>query len=257
MKKNEKVIEIENNGRIIRIAAHHADHEPFIRQQFEFYWNAVEPTLGKGLDLIEDFSYSHKQRLPDGREWIFTGMPETPAEIQLYLDTLDLQPGDVVLDAGAYCGLVAATMADLVGPTGKIICIEPDALNYRYLIQNTKKYKNILYYHAALWCERGVMAFAGHGNTSSALGQLSGGPATEDAQLIPIADLPPFTKAKIDIEGAELVIAKDLWGKVSHAIIETHPLIYGIHTKDVLWGPRVTAPWHDVYITWKNERIQK
>lgn len=48
--------------------------------------------------------------------------------------------GDIVIDGGAHIGLHALRVARLVGPTGKVIAVEPDPDNARLLTENLARY---------------------------------------------------------------------------------------------------------------------
>jgi FkbM family methyltransferase len=49
-----------------------------------------------------------------------------------------LQPGARVIDVGAHQGVVALMLANIVGPTGLIVAVEPDAWNLRVARKNQK-----------------------------------------------------------------------------------------------------------------------
>jgi FkbM family methyltransferase len=49
-----------------------------------------------------------------------------------------LSPGDIFVDAGANVGLFSLAAAERVGPTGKVIAIEPAPSTYSKLIENVK-----------------------------------------------------------------------------------------------------------------------
>jgi len=112
-----------------------------------------------------------------------------------------------ILDAGANIGLAAVYFSNKY-PDSKIICIEPDAENFRLLCENTSNYPNIIRLHAALWHQSEKLYI---GNTE----QLSAGYIVEPAKtnegimgitvksLIEEYRIPRISIAKIDIEGAE------------------------------------------------------
>ncbi len=242
-----------DDGRYILLSRSHKNYVHDVIERFEFYWKAVKP-----IKNMENFSGSHYHELPDGKQWLFSALPETPDEIAFYLEALDLQPGDVVLDGGSYCGLTAWSFAEKVGKDGMVICVEPDPVNYEHMAINFKnnppKSKYLLV-KGGLWCDSGFMDICSHGNTGSKFLCLE--PNSKDhtdmveilsARSFQHSKLYQFNKVKLDIEGAEIVVAKDVY-HAEHGVIEAHPLSFGIHTKDVLWGNHVNK-WGIDYVTW-------
>ncbi len=64
-----------------------------------------------------------------------------------------LQPGDVAVDVGACTGLYTKVCADAVGPAGTVHAIEPDATNFRKLLQYVASHglENVrMYMHASV-----------------------------------------------------------------------------------------------------------
>lgn len=53
--------------------------------------------------------------------------PELILQRRVTLDVLRLQPGERVLDIGAGPGFLAAEMAEVVGPTGSVVALDPSA----------------------------------------------------------------------------------------------------------------------------------
>lgn len=54
-----------------------------------------------------------------------------------------IRANDTVLDIGANIGFYATILSELVGPSGKIFCFEPDGTNFKYLLNATAHLKNI------------------------------------------------------------------------------------------------------------------
>jgi FkbM family methyltransferase len=65
------------------------------------------------------------------RDWSEAEMPEIAA-----LRTSRLREGALVFDIGAHQGVVALMLAHEVGPTGKVVAIEPNPHNYAVAIRN-------------------------------------------------------------------------------------------------------------------------
>ncbi|MCG6533930.1 MAG: FkbM family methyltransferase [Syntrophales bacterium LBB04] len=54
-----------------------------------------------------------------------------------------IEPGMTVLDIGANIGFYSTLFARLVGEKGNVIAFEPDALNFKHLSANTRKFANV------------------------------------------------------------------------------------------------------------------
>jgi FkbM family methyltransferase len=61
----------------------------------------------------------------------------------------NIQPGMTVLDIGANIGFYSILLSKLVGEKGHVIAFEPDALNFRHLLANTRKLANVTVHQAA------------------------------------------------------------------------------------------------------------
>lgn len=181
---------------------------------------------------------SNKYKLPSIKSTIFldpkTIDEYTFKEIFVYKDyDLDekyrLSRNPVIIDAGANIGLSAVFFANKY-PNSHIICLEPEEKNFKSLIQNAAKYKNIKALQAALWVKTGSVSILnlGSGKRSFMIGE-----ATHN--LIPshsILDIMSENKIsiidilKIDIEGSEKELFEqgyELWlPKVRCIIIELH-----------------------------------
>ena len=62
-------------------------------------------------------------------------------------DVVELRKTDVVLDVGAHIGAYSALVAERVK---KVVAIEPDPQNYRLLVRNTGRIKNVVRTRAAV-----------------------------------------------------------------------------------------------------------
>ena len=61
-----------------------------------------------------------------------------------------VKPGDVVLDIGSNIGFYSRLLSDLVGPTGKVHCFEPDRDNFARLREALQGRSNVVLNHAAV-----------------------------------------------------------------------------------------------------------
>jgi FkbM family methyltransferase len=53
-----------------------------------------------------------------------------------------IKPGMSVVDIGANIGFYSTILLKMVGEKGKVYSFEPDSLNYKHLVSNTRKFKN-------------------------------------------------------------------------------------------------------------------
>jgi FkbM family methyltransferase len=60
-----------------------------------------------------------------------------------------LGPGMTVIDVGANIGVYTNFFASLVGPSGRVIAIEPDTENYRRLVRATTSHQSVVAMHGA------------------------------------------------------------------------------------------------------------
>jgi|GEM_PF-1443044 FkbM family methyltransferase len=135
-------------------------------------------------------------------------------EIEGYLQHYDLKLGDTVINAGSYHGYMAIYVAKKVGPTGKVICFEPEPNNLRLLRKNIalNNLTNVEIIPRGLWSS----------NTSLPLISMGSGSKLEpnsawEKQTIPVTTLDSAVSElglskvdfiTMDIEGAEIEAVK-------------------------------------------------
>lgn len=56
----------------------------------------------------------------------------------------NIRAGMVVLDIGAHCGYYTRLFANLVGPKGRVVALEPHPLTFQYLKQNVERLPNVV-----------------------------------------------------------------------------------------------------------------
>ena len=73
----------------------------------------------------------------------------------------DVEEGAVVLELGAYIGMYAVKMAQIVGDKGKVVAVESIGRNFDILKKNINinNFENIIAINKAVWHEKGVLQF--------------------------------------------------------------------------------------------------
>lgn len=138
-------------------------------------------------------------------------------DIEGYLKNGDwtIEPGRTVIDAGGCFGEFTMYASQCVGPTGRVLMMEPDAANIEVSERNfalNGSPENITIVPAGLWHERGTIRFAtGHDAKSSMVNEIAAsGAAMIEVPTLALADLiqdyglKRIDFFKMDIEGAEL-----------------------------------------------------
>lgn len=132
-----------------------------------------------------------------------------------------VREGDTVIDGGANIGFFTIYLSQLVGPTGKVIAIEPGENNLWKLEANVRlnKLKNVEIVKKALWrwSEEVTLHMRQHGGMNS----LSPGESYGRAKVsgCTLVEFPPARLIKLDIEGAE-VAALENWEGEGFVICE-------------------------------------
>ncbi|MFT7600162.1 MAG: FkbM family methyltransferase [Acidimicrobiales bacterium] len=127
-----------------------------------------------------------------------------------YLDKLDLQVGDVVIDAGASIGTFAYAAAEAVGPTGQVIAIEAHPQSFAALKKGVDEsdFDNIVCVNVALSDRPGTLDIGTSDDyrLSSVIaveGQTSSVEAVTIDELVARHELGKIDMVKMNIEGAE------------------------------------------------------
>jgi FkbM family methyltransferase len=175
-------------------------------------------------------------------------------------------PGMTVVDIGGCYGEYSLFASALVGPTGRVIMVEPDAGNIekaKHLFAMNGDPQNITIFEGGIWGTRGTLRFdAGLGPQSmvtALAGHLKGAtaeraaPSTEIkvhslASLVAEMNLDRLDIVKMDVEGAELQVisgAKDLPDRLRprYAIASYH-VVDGRRTAETLGGLFDALPYH-------------
>ncbi len=180
--------------------------------EFDDFFSAVVPEC-VGDRLVVDISEPRWHKVPGlDREFLFTFVPETEVSNAAYLEALKVAPGEVVIDAGAYCGLTALRFAQAAGEQGRVVSIEADPVNFAALQQNVENagFHNVSIINAALWSETSTLKFQAEGTMSSTReGKVSRHDKVVEVRALTLLDicrefnLDRVDHVKMDIEGAE------------------------------------------------------
>jgi FkbM family methyltransferase len=197
----------------------------------------------------------------DGADWehrwsggyLVTGEPtSTPAmtltqDLPLYFHGYRPGPGDVVVDCGAGAGVEMRALSALVGPTGRVLAVEPDPSAYRRLGKAAGRLPvaNVTLVNAAVSDAEGWAALAdlGHPNAiNNHLVRIPGGAAADhgaaSVEVTTLArlcrDLPRVDLLLMNIEGEEaraLAGLGECWPLVRHVAISCHDFLGRPHAR--------------------------
>jgi len=146
-------IELRNGARILKISDKHLAYAGDIINNFDFYFNAVEPTLKSGF-MVVDYSKPFQHVLKESKTpFYFVSLPEPLETINYYIEKSNLKKGDVVFDLGAYCGVSTWAFANRVGNEGCVYAFEPDPENYEAILKNIALHdlKNVELVKKGVW----------------------------------------------------------------------------------------------------------
>lgn len=162
--------------------------------------------------------YSNPQELLHGFQEIFLD--------EIY--KLELQPDCYIIDCGANIGLSVIYLKQLF-PAAAILAFEPDEQNYKLLARNVSSFKfsGVELREEAVWIENTDLAFSNDGSMSSKVTQ-----ETNNSKKVKACRLKDLLNKnvdflKIDIEGAEYAVLKDIQSSLSNVqnlFIEYHGL---------------------------------
>lgn len=124
-----------------------------------------------------------------------------------YLENNNLEEGDRVLDAGSYPGEFSVYAANKVGPSGKVVAMEPDPSNLEHM-RNVAQINDVDNLEIV---PRGLFNFEGTASFNVSPANLGSGIDQSGEIEVPVTTLDrvnrehgPFDLIKMDIEGAEI-----------------------------------------------------
>jgi len=143
---------------------------------------------------------------------------------EIYKQNLPANP--IIIDCGANIGLSVIYLKEH-HPDARIIAFEPDETNFNLLEKNINSfgYSNISLRKEAAWIENTELQFSSTGSMSSRIG--NSGTSTKTINAIRLKDLltEKIDFLKIDIEGAEYAVLKDIKDSllnVANLFVEYH-----------------------------------
>lgn len=131
-----------------------------------------------------------------------------------------LRPGDVFYDVGTHLGYYSLLASRLVGPTGRVVALEPTSRTRALLERNVAPFTNVEVLPYAAWRETTELQFNDYGWMMSAYNSFSAARLadTPDRITVPARPLDAIvaetgripTMLKIDAEAAELYVLQGL-----------------------------------------------
>jgi FkbM family methyltransferase len=220
---------------------------PLAVHEWKSFFTTLEGEERDGRTVL-DFSRPglHRYRR-GGLSFYFPSMAEDDS-MDAYTASYQPKEGDVVWDVGAHAGMSAYYLAQMVGPTGKVVAFEPDASNFEFLERNIEMHQlsNVTPVKAALSDTTGTAMFFMDGTMSAGLSDYisyTAAAKSVEVQTLSLRDAceqfggaPNFIK--MDIEGAELTVIESsldfLKDHGIHLSIESNHLVNGALTSGPL-----------------------
>lgn len=167
-----------------------------------------------------------------GAKMVYVLRDHTETDLGAILSVL--QPGNVVIDAGANIGLLSIAFARAVGPTGSVLAVEPATASFAALSQQVdiNHLSQVAPIHAALADKPGTMRLYHHADPSrnslfpdrSERGEEV--TVTTIDHLMTQSGLDRVDVLKIDVEGAEELVLKG----AERALQSNPTIIFEMHS---------------------------
>jgi FkbM family methyltransferase len=156
----------------------------------------------------------------------------------------NLAPGDVCVDVGANIGVLTILASTMVGPSGKVIAVEPNPDNVQLLYRNIafSQAANVNVLPLAASDRRAVFSLTGRSNTHlvSARGAANGGGTFVQSVVLDemLADLTRLNFVKMDIEGHEPAALRGMRHLLERhrpaLLVEFNPRCLAVQSEDPL-----------------------
>lgn len=209
------MVVIKKGNRSITIAKNQEAYASDVENYFDTYFSAIDENE-KHLDFSSP-------RLSNLKGWGFPvwlpSFTEPISELMHYIDHAQLKLGDTAIDGGGFAGITAMLLALEVGPSGNVLCIEPDIQNSECILKNFNEFNKVYGYtpkliNAALWNKNGKISFSSDCAMGSSAVDYIGKRGTiinvESITLEKLTeDFNEINYVKLDIEGAEVRVLED------------------------------------------------
>ena len=242
-----EALQLRKDSREMWISERHFVYAPDMARRFETYFSPVVGRLIGGVSVVDYSTPGLQTYQKSGVQFELASFPEEDDAIEGYFRWYTPQPGDLVYDIGAHCGVSTYCFSKLVGPTGRVIAFEPDPLNHSLLLRNIARHRldNVVPLKLAIAGSRGFAPFHCEGTIGSGLARLSSrapvGPV-EMVETITLADgferwgIPAW--CKVDIEGAEIEVISAAQDVISRCnvqfALDTNHMMHGDLTNSIV-----------------------
>ncbi|WP_299155685.1 FkbM family methyltransferase [uncultured Christiangramia sp.] len=183
-----------------------------IRERLKvIYYNLKQPGY--------KFRLENKNYLTQGQNWsikTFSPLYFITKEIDRYERFYQVKPNDVIIDAGAFHGILSLVYSKKA-VTGRVYSFEPDYLNLESLKKNLSlndNPKNIHVIEKALWYEESLIKFYQDGSVASSTFYKAENAIEKKIEALSLDvfahkfKISELNFIKMDVEGAELSILK-------------------------------------------------
>jgi len=168
---------------------------------------------------------------------------------------IDLPVDGLIIDAGANVGFTTAFFANKC-PGAKIVAVEPEPTNCKFLRFNTKGFSNIEIVEGALWYQSEMLRIANPGGVSWAIrveagasdGQVFG---YTIQQILEKAGEPRCRLLKLDIEGAE----KQLFNHSSDWLDLVDSILVEVHGEEAMASIKAAISGQDWKLSQHGEKL--
>lgn len=276
IESRDGAVRLRKDKRVMILASRHFVYCVTMAERFDLYFDPLVPVERDGL-LVLDYSrpgivqrYAHS-----GLEFEMASFPEEEEAIEEYFRWYRPQPGDLVFDMGAHCGVSTYKLSKLVGTEGKVISFEPDPLNYSILLRNIERHRldNVVAVNLAVAGKKGKLPFNCEGTIGSSLTSLMLRESVGSTVVVEAVTMNdaferwgPPAFCKIDIEGAEIEVLaaaqEALSRNATHLAIDTnHPQADGQMTDQQVesilqtYGYEVLSEAKPLMTTWARSKM--
>lgn len=243
---NADIFKIAKGSREIRLSRNQSIYLNDTVENFDFYYEGVEPERRDGVDLVDYSKPSwHKVKNFDPFPIYFPAVAEPIITTEQYIEFADLGPDAVVLDLGAYSGLTSILFDRAIAGGGRVLAVEADQQNIAACKMNFAAYekyagRSIQLIEAAIWSDDKGVVFSSEGSMGSSVlavvgegrGQTISVPSLTLTSIAARFDLARVDFIKCDIEGGEVAVfdQPQFFAKYSPKImIECH-IVGGVST---------------------------